>query len=55
MLFLNQMDYETYDVTEDALKVARQIVDMGILTQKSFDDCQHIGVAVVNGCDCVIL
>ena len=52
--FLNQIDYETYDVTEDALGVAHQIVDMGILTQKSFDDCQHIGVAVVNGCDCII-
>ncbi len=52
--FLNQIDYETYDVTEDALEVAHQIVGMGILTQKSFDDCQHIGVAVVNGCDCII-
>lgn len=52
--FLNQIDYETYDVTEDALEVAHQIVGMGILTQRSFDDCQHIGVAVVNGCDCII-
>lgn len=53
-MFLNQIDYETYDVTEDALEVAHQIVDMGILTQKSFDDCQHIGVAVANGCDCIL-
>ena len=52
--FMNQTDYETYDVTEDALEVAHQIVGMGILTQRSFDDCQHIGVAVVNGCDCII-
>ena len=22
--------------------------------QKSFDDCQHIGVAIINECDCII-
>ena len=27
---------------------------MGILNPKSFDDCQHIAVAVVNDCDCII-
>ena len=26
----------------------------GVFTEKSFDDCQHIGVAVVNNCDCII-
>ena len=39
---------------EEVLSVARQIISMGILTEKSFDDCQHIGTAVVNGCDCII-
>lgn len=39
---------------EEVLSVARQIISMGILTEKSFDDCQHIGMAVVNGCDCII-
>ncbi|MBD5470124.1 MAG: type II toxin-antitoxin system VapC family toxin [Lachnospiraceae bacterium] len=52
--YLNQIEYEIYDVTEDALAVARQMIDLGILTKKSFDDCQHIGVAVVNDCDCII-
>ncbi len=36
------MKYETYDVNENVLKAARQIIDMGVLTKKSFDDCQHI-------------
>lgn len=27
---------------------------MGILSKKSYDDCQHIGAAVVNDCDCMI-
>lgn len=52
--YLNQIEYETYDVTKEALDVAHQIIDMGVLTNKSFDDCQHIGVAVVNNCDCII-
>ncbi len=51
---LNQIVYETYDVTKEALDVAHQIVAMGVLTEKNFDDCQHIGVAVVNNCDCII-
>ena len=38
----------------EASEVARQIINTGILTEKSFDDCQHIGVAVVNDCDCII-
>lgn len=52
--YLNQLNYKTYDVTESALDVAHQIISMGVLTKKSFDDCQHIGVAVVNHCDCII-
>jgi len=40
--FLNQIEYKIYDVTEDALDVARQIISLGVLTKKSFDDCQHI-------------
>ncbi len=30
------------------------MIEIGILTQKSFDDCQHIGVAIINECDCII-
>jgi len=39
---------------QEVTDVARQIIGMGILTEKSFDDCQHIGVAVVNECDCIV-
>lgn len=27
---------------------------MGILTKKSYDDCQHIGAAIVSECDRII-
>ena len=38
----------------DTTAVARKIVEIGILSQKSFDDCHHIGVAIANECDCII-
>lgn len=51
---LNEIPFTTLDITEDVTKVAKRIIEMGILTQKSFDDCQHIGVAIINECDCII-
>lgn len=52
--YLGQIQYVMFDVSDEALDVAEQLIKLGILTQKSFDDCQHIGTAVVNGCDCII-
>lgn len=52
--YLKQIQYSVFDITREVSEVARQITDMGILTVKSFDDCQHIGAAVVNNCDCII-
>lgn len=51
---LNEIPFTTLDITEDVTKVAKKIIEMGILTQKSFDDCQHIGVAIINERDCII-
>ena len=52
--YLNQIKFTTLEITEDVVIIARKIIEMGILSQKSFDDCQHIGAAVVNECDCII-
>ena len=52
--YLGEISFTTLDISNDAAEVAQQIIDMGILTQKSYDDCQHIGAAVVNECDCII-
>ena len=51
---MNEIPFTTLDITEDVTKVAKRIIEMEILTQKSFDDCQHIGVAIINECDCII-
>ncbi len=51
---MNEIQFTTLDITDDVVAMAEKIIDMGILTQKSFDDRQHIGAAVINECDCII-
>ena len=51
---LQQIDFVTLDISDEMESVAHKIIDMGILTNKSYDDCQHIATAVVYGCDCII-
>ena len=52
--YLKQIQYSIFEITQEVSEVARQIINMGVLTEKSFDDCQHIGAPVVNECDCII-
>ncbi len=51
---LSQIKYTPIQITEPMSEIAQQIIDMGILTEKSYDDCQHIAAAVINGCDCIL-
>lgn len=51
---MSDIEYTKVEITAEILELAQKIVDMGILRPKSFDDCQHIAAAVVNGCDCII-
>ena len=52
--YLNQVQFTTLNITDDVIAIAEKIIEMGFLSQKSFEDCQHIGVAIVNECDCII-
>lgn len=52
--YMAQISYTTLDITGEVLGVAQKMIDLGILTSKNYDDCQHIGAAVVNECDCII-
>lgn len=52
--FLEQIKYTVLDITDEMEIVAQKIIDMGILTNKSYDDCQHIAAAVVEECNCII-
>jgi predicted nucleic acid-binding protein len=52
--YLGQIEYIPIQITPEMSEVAQQIIDMNILTQKSYDDCQHIAAAVIYGCDCIL-
>ena len=50
--YLKQINYTPIQITDSMSSVAQQIIDMGILTKKSYDDCQHIAAAVIFGTCC---
>lgn len=52
--YLGEIDYEAVRVDDKTFDVASRFVDLGILRQKSFDDCQHIAAAIVSGCDAIV-
>ena len=52
--YLSQIEYNLVEIEEKMSEVARQLIEMKILTEKSYDDCQHIAAAVVSGCDCIV-
>lgn len=52
--YLSRIFYKKLVITDEVLRIANQIIELGILTPKSIDDCQHIATAVVYGCDCII-
>ena len=51
---IRQIKYTLIQIDDSMEDVAKQIIDMQILTPKSYDDCQHIAAAVMTGCDCII-
>ena len=51
---ISQIQYQHVDVTDDILSTAERFIEMGITTQKSHVDCQHIAVAIHAGCDLVL-
>jgi predicted nucleic acid-binding protein len=52
--YLSEIKYTQLPQTEIVLDLADEIVKTGILTQKSYEDCQHIAYAVLNRCDCLL-
>jgi predicted nucleic acid-binding protein len=52
--YLKEIDYEVVMIDERVLEIASRIVDLGILRQKSFDDCQHIAASITGGCDVLV-
>jgi predicted nucleic acid-binding protein len=49
-----EIEHTLVDVGVRGVEVASRFVDLGILRQKSFDDCQHIAAAIISGCDAIV-
>ena len=52
--YLSQIDYSEVVVDERTIKIAERFVDLNILKQTSFDDCQHIAAAITSGSDAIV-
>jgi len=52
--YLAEIDYTLVSVNDEIRAYANKIVDDGILTKKHYDDCLHIGCAVVNQCHIIL-
>lgn len=51
---LSEIEYTILHINQETYKLANRIIEQKILTEKSFDDCQHIAVALENNCDVIL-
>ena len=51
---LKEIHFHLLEKDEDAEKLATQIIELGILTDKSHDDCLHIAIAVLESCNYIV-
>lgn len=52
--YLSKIQYKVLDIDQAVMSLAQKIVEEGVLTRTSLDDCAHIAAAAINGCDCVV-
>lgn len=51
--YLYDMEYNVVETDEGVVELAEKMIDLGILKQKSYDDCRHIASAILAGCDII--
>lgn len=49
--YLSQIEYNFIEVTDEIAFYAVKLNEMGILTNKHYDDCLHIACAAIKECD----
>ena len=56
MLFyrLTEINAEFVEITEKVKEITQIIIQSGILTENNYEDCTHIGCAMVSGCDIIV-
>ncbi|MDO5564412.1 MAG: PIN domain nuclease [Eubacteriales bacterium] len=51
---LEEIQYTKLILNVECFNLAKEIITIGILTEKSLDDSYHIATAVVNECDVIV-
>jgi predicted nucleic acid-binding protein len=52
--YVDQIIYTHIPDTTNAIPLAEKFIDFGILKKQSLDDCRHIAIAILSGCDMII-
>ncbi|MDR0987037.1 MAG: PIN domain-containing protein [Ruminococcus sp.] len=52
--FIDEIDVTIINLADIELELAEKIIEVGILTRKSIDDCYHIACAIVSECDIIV-
>ncbi len=53
-MYLSQINYTVLESKDEIRDLAKEYIDKGVLTPKSYDDANHIATATVNGCDLIV-
>ena len=51
---VRELDFTLLEKDDEAEKLAEKIINLGILKEKSHDDCYHIAIAVLEGCNYIV-
>ena len=52
--YLDEIDFTLLTADDEVRAYADKMVEEGILTQKRYDDCLHVGCAVANQCHMIL-
>ena len=52
--YLREIEYNLIAVNDDIIKYAEELNRLGILSNKHYLDCLHLGSAVFSGCDMLL-
>jgi predicted nucleic acid-binding protein len=52
--FINEINTTVIDLEDEQRELAEKIIELGILTRKSLDDCYHIACALTSNCDIIV-
>ena len=51
---LQEIKYNLIKIDEEIISLAEKFISSGVLTAKSFEDCQHIAAAIRANCDAIV-